>query len=50
MIFTFFEVGAVFFEELFTLTTIWGILIIVGIVKGFGIGAYFMHLWDDPRI
>ena len=50
MIFTFFEVGAVFFEELFTLTTIWGILIVVGIVKGFGIGAYFMHLWDDPRI
>ena len=50
MIFTFFEVGAVFFEDWFTLTTIWGILIVVGIVKGFGIGAYFMHLWDDPRI
>ena len=56
MIFTLFEVGAVFFEEVpgtdiaISITAVWAILIVVGIVKGFGIGAFFMHLWDDPRI
>ena len=56
MLFTLFEVGAVFFEEVpgtdipVSLTAVWAILIVVGIVKGFGIGAFFMHLWDDPRI
>ena len=56
MIFTLFEVGAIFFEEVpgteiaISITAVWAILIVVGIVKGFGIGAYFMHLWDDPRI
>ena len=52
MLFTLFEVGAVFFEEVpgtdipISLTAVWAILIVVGIVKGFGIGAFFMHLWD----
>lgn len=50
MIFTLFEVGAVFFEEWFSLTTVWLILIFVGIIKGYGIAAYFMHLRGDPRI
>jgi len=56
MIFTFFEVGAVFFPEWpgtntpVPISVVWGILIVVGIVKGFGIGAFFMHLWDDPQI
>ncbi len=56
MIFTLFEVGAVFFDEVpgtdiaISLTAVWAILIVVGIVKGFGIAAFFMHLWDDPRI
>ncbi|MEC8107378.1 MAG: hypothetical protein VX115_06530, partial [Candidatus Thermoplasmatota archaeon] len=48
MLFTLFEVGAVFFEEWpgtdtpISLTAVWAILIVVGIVKGFGIGAFFM--------
>ena len=56
MIFTLFEVGAIFFEEVpgteiaISITAVWAILIVVGIVKGFGIAAFFMHLWDDPRI
>ena len=49
MVFTLFEVGAVFFEGI-PLTTVWAILIGVGIVKGYGIAAYFMHLKGDPRI
>ncbi|MGB1587593.1 MAG: cytochrome C oxidase subunit IV family protein [Poseidonia sp.] len=56
MIFTVFEVGAVFFEKVpgtdieITLNVVWFILIGVGIVKGYGIAAYFMHLKGDPRI
>ena len=56
MIFTVFEVGAVFFETVpgtdieITLSVVWFILIGVGIVKGYGIAAYFMHLKGDPRI
>ena len=56
MIFTVFEVGAVFFETVpgtdieITLNVVWFILIGVGIVKGYGIAAYFMHLKGDPRI
>ena len=49
MFFTLFEVGAVFFEEYpgtntrVSMYVVWGILIVVGIIKGFGIGAFFMH-------
>ena len=56
MIFTVFEVGAVFFETIpgteieITLSAVWVILIGVGIVKGYGIAAYFMHLKGDPRV
>jgi len=56
MIFTVFEVGAVFFETVpgtdieITLSVVWAILIGVGIVKGYGIAAYFMHLKGDPRV
>ena len=49
MIFTLFEVAAVFYEGI-GLSTVWAILIIVGIVKGYGIAAYFMHLRGDPVI
>jgi hypothetical protein len=56
MFFTLFEVGAVFFEVIpgteieVTKLMVWIILIVVGIIKGYGIAAYFMHLKDDPRI
>ena len=56
MFFTLFEVGAVFFETIpfteirITKLAVWGILIGVGIIKGYGIAAFFMHLRDDPRI
>ena len=56
MLLTFFEVGAVFFDTVpgtsiaITKMSVWLILIVVGIIKGFGIAAYFMHLKDDPRI
>ena len=56
MVFTVFEVAAVFFDEIpgtsidISLTPVWAILIGVGIVKGYGIAAYFMHLKGDPRI
>jgi heme/copper-type cytochrome/quinol oxidase subunit 4 len=49
MIFTLAEVGAVFFVGI-PLNVVWAILIGVGIVKGYGIAAYFMHLKGDPRI
>jgi len=49
MIFTLAEVGAVFVVGI-PLTVVWAILIGVGIVKGYGIAAYFMHLKGDPRI
>ncbi|MDA0715927.1 MAG: cytochrome C oxidase subunit IV family protein, partial [archaeon] len=48
MIFTIFEVGAVYIE--LDLMIVWSILIGVGIVKGYGIAAYFMHLRGDPII
>jgi len=56
MIFTVFEVAAVFFETIpgteieIKLSAVWAILIGVGIVKGYGIAAYFMHLKGDPRV
>ena len=56
MFFTLFEVGAVFFEVIpgtdirITRFMVWAILIGVGIIKGYGIAAYFMHLRGDPRI
>ena len=56
MFFTLFEVGAVFFEVIpgtdiaITRFMVWGILIVVGIIKGYGIAAYFMHLKGDPKI
>ena len=56
MFFTLFEVGAVFYDVVpgtdiaITKSAVWAILIIVGIIKGFGIAAFFMHLKDDPRI
>jgi caa(3)-type oxidase subunit IV len=56
MFFTLFEVGAVFFEKIpgtdidITKSAVWAILILVGIIKGYGIAAFFMHLKDDPRI
>jgi len=49
MIFTVFEVAAVFFDTI-PLSAVWAILIGVGIVKGYGIAAYFMHLKGDPRV
>ena len=56
MFFTLFEVGAVFFEVIpgtdiaITRFMVWGILIVVGIIKGYGIAAYFIQLKGDPRI
>ena len=56
MIFTVFEVGAVFFDVIpgtdieISLSLVWAILIGVGVVKGYGIAAYFMHLKGDPRV
>ena len=56
MFFTLFEIAAVFFEVIpgtdieITRTAVWGILIVVGIIKGYGIAAYFMHLKGDPFI
>ena len=47
---------AVFFESIpgtdihISLYAVWAILIGVGVVKGYGIAAYFMHLKGDPRI
>tara|TARA_B110000914_G_scaffold194525_1_gene182667 strand:- start:152 stop:541 length:390 start_codon:yes stop_codon:yes gene_type:complete len=56
MFFTLFEVGAVFYDKVpgtnivITKMMVWAVLIVVGIIKGFGIAAFFMHLKDDPRI
>ena len=56
MFFTLFEVAAVFYDVIpgteieVTKMMVWAILIVVGIIKGFGIAAFFMHLKDDPRI
>ena len=49
MFFTLFEVAAVFFETIpgtdivITRTAVWGVLIVVGIIKGYGIAAFFMR-------
>ncbi|MAS62393.1 MAG: hypothetical protein CMA34_01755 [Euryarchaeota archaeon] len=47
MVFTAIEVGAVYLS----LTYGWTVfaLVSVGVVKFFGIAAFFMHLWDDER-
>ena len=56
MFFTLFEVAAVFFETIpgtdivITRGAVWGVLIGVGIIKGYGIAAFFMHLKGDPFI
>jgi len=56
MFFTLFEVAAVFFETIpgtdiaITRGAVWAVLIIVGIIKGYGIAAFFMHLKGDPFI
>lgn len=56
MFFTLFEVAAVFFEKVpgteieITRGAVWGVLIVVGIIKGYGIAAFFMHLKGDPFI
>ena len=56
MFFTLFEVAAVFFDKipgtdfLITRGRVWGGLIGVGIIKGYGIAAFFMHLKGDPFI
>ena len=56
MFFTLFEVAAVFFEYIpgtdirITREAVWGVLIVVGIIKGYGIAAFFMHLKGDPFI
>ena len=53
MFFTLFEVAAVFFDYIpgtdieITRTAVWGVLIVVGIIKGYGIAAFFMHLKGD---
>jgi len=49
MVLTVIEVAAVFFGESMSLGMVWAILIGVGIVKGYGIAAFFMHLAGDPR-
>ena len=56
MFFTLFEVAAVFFETIpgtdiqITRGAVWGVLIVVGIIEGYGIAAFFMHLKGDPFI
>lgn len=53
MIFTVIEVGAVFLPTIgieVSRNMTWFILISVGIVKAYGIAAYFMHLRGDPFI
>jgi len=47
MIFTVVEVGAVYLSISYGATLF--ALVSVGIVKFFGIAAFFMHLWDDER-
>ena len=55
MVFTLFELGAVFFETVpgteidISRSAVWAILIVVGLVKGYGIAAYFMHLKDEHK-
>ena len=47
MLFTVFEVGAVYTAISYNITIF--VLISVGIVKFFGIAAFFMHLWNDEK-
>ncbi len=49
MLFTLLEVGAVYVSGL-SVYTVWAILIGVGIIKAYGIAAFFMHLKGDPFI
>ena len=49
MLFTLLEVGAVYVSGL-SVYTVWAILIGVGIIKVYGIAAFFMHLKGDPFI
>ena len=49
MIFTLAEVAAVFLVPEEQKYIVWSILIGVGIIKGYGIAAFFMHLAGDPR-
>ena len=44
MVFTVIEVAAVFYGESMSLNAVWAILIGVGVVKAYGIAAFFMHL------
>ena len=48
MVFTVIEVAAVFYGESMSLNAVWAILIGVGVVKAYGIAAFFMHLKGDP--
>jgi heme/copper-type cytochrome/quinol oxidase subunit 4 len=53
IIFTIVEVGAVFLPTVgveVSRNMTWTILIGVGIIKAYGIAAYFMHLRGDPFI
>ena len=47
MVFTAIEVGAVYLSLNYGWTVF--ALVSVGVVKFFGIAAFFMHLWDDER-
>ncbi len=47
MVFTVIEVGAVYLSLTYGVTVF--ALVSVGVVKFFGIAAFFMHLWDDER-
>ena len=49
MIFTLAEVAAVFLVPEEQKYIVWSILIGVGVIKGYGIAAFFMHLAGDPR-
>ena len=56
MVFTVIEVAAVFFSKIpgteieISRGMVWSILILVGIIKGYGIAAFFMHLKGDPIV
>jgi len=50
MVFTVVEVAAVFYGDSMDLKTVWAILIGVGIIKAYGIAAFFMHLKGDPIV
>lgn len=50
MVFTVVEVAAVFYGDSMDLKIVWAILIGVGIIKAYGIAAFFMHLKGDPIV